>query len=103
MFLSIFYALVIFVFYLHKKEIPNLMRSNTVNISTSMSSSTGSSNADKAVDGQKGPNPETCNCCSTTDNAAVSWWKVDMGGMYPVREILIYGRQDGTFVNFRIC
>lgn len=72
--------------------------SNELNLSTAMSTTKSIFSAEKAVDGKDGPDPETCDCCSTTENSAISWWRVDMGGMYPVKEVMVYGRKDGMIL-----
>lgn len=79
------------------KDVDNLMRSANVTSVTSMSSVTGAEGPEKAVDGVVGPDAENCNCCSSTENSELSWWKVDMNIMYPVKQIRIFGRNDGKF------
>lgn len=85
----------VFFLKLASEEVHNLMRMESVIVSTSMSTVTESREPGKAVDGMIGPVPEMCNCCSSTENSALSWWKVDMNEIYPVREIVLYGRKDG--------
>ena len=58
--------------------------------------------ADRAVDGMVGQDPDTCNCCATTENSALSWWEVDLKRVFPISEIIIQGRLDGM-IGFRVC
>ena len=74
----------------------------SVNISTSQSSVRAGFTSHKAVDGRMGPDQETCNCCSSTDNAPISWWEVDMNGMYPIRGITVHGRDDGELFEWLV-
>jgi hypothetical protein len=53
--------------------------------------------SDKAIDGKIGNDPDTCECCSGTMNSATSWWKIDLGMMYPLARVIVQGRQAGDF------
>ena len=76
-----------------------MLRSENVNITTSMSSTRDNYGANRAVDGKTGQDPDTCDCCAATEHAALSWWEVDLNGVYPVSEITIHGRIDGKILH----
>lgn len=76
-------------------ELPNILQRYDVNFTTTMSSTVHPFTSDKAVDGQYGPTPETCDCCSETVNSLRSWWKLDLSALFPIAEVQIYGREDG--------
>ncbi|XP_060604514.1 multiple epidermal growth factor-like domains protein 10, partial [Ruditapes philippinarum] len=70
----------------------NLMEMIKYQVRTNMSSEAQSTNSSFAVDGQLGPDPDKCQCCSITYNSPLSWWLLDLGKRYPLKSIIIYGR-----------
>ncbi|XP_053394352.1 multiple epidermal growth factor-like domains protein 10 isoform X2 [Mercenaria mercenaria] len=48
----------------------------------------------KAIDGNDGPDPILCECCSATNNEAFSWWKVNMERKFSISSIEIIPRKD---------
>lgn len=48
-----------------------------------------------AIDGNIGPDPSLCKCCARTNNAAMSWWSIDLGQKYPISSITIFWRNEG--------
>ncbi|XP_053391233.1 multiple epidermal growth factor-like domains protein 10 [Mercenaria mercenaria] len=63
-------------------------------VNTSMSSTVHNWTSDHAIDGNVGPDPDVCNCCSGTQNSQISWWMVDMGKRFPVNLITVYSRRN---------
>ncbi|XP_053388793.1 uncharacterized protein LOC128551883 [Mercenaria mercenaria] len=61
---------------------------------TSMSSTVHNWTSDLAIDGNVGPDPDACHCCSGTQNSQTSWWMVDMGKRFPVNLITVYSRRN---------
>ena len=61
---------------------------------TSMSKVFFGYNSTLAIDGQDRYDLDTCNCCSVTgDKHATSvWWSLDLRKIYPLEEIVFYGR-----------
>lgn len=53
--------------------------------------------SDLAIDGREGPDPTKCQCCSGTKNAEMSWWRLDLGSIFPIKAVTIYGRNQGTY------
>lgn len=74
------------------------MQRPDIYIATTMSSTAHGFSSEKAIDGQYGPDPESCNCCSETLNSPMSWWRVDLTAVYSISEIIIYGRHDGITI-----
>ncbi|XP_060560633.1 protein draper-like [Ruditapes philippinarum] len=72
----------------------NLIRRIRHQVSTQMSSEAKSTNSTFAVDGQLGPDPDKCQCCSITNNSPLSWWLLDLGKRYPLKSIVIFGRNN---------
>jgi hypothetical protein len=67
-----------------------------------MSSEAKNTNSAFAVDGKLGPDPDKCQCCSITNNSPLSWWLLDLGKRYPLKSIIIYGRNKGDFITAHI-
>ncbi|XP_053400473.1 multiple epidermal growth factor-like domains protein 10 [Mercenaria mercenaria] len=66
----------------------------TEQANTSMSSTAHNWTSDLAIDGNVGPDPDVCHCCSGTQNSLTSWWMVDMGKRFPVNQITVYSRRN---------
>jgi hypothetical protein len=85
----------------------NLIEKIKYQVRTIMSSEAQNTKSTFAVDGQLGPDPDKCHCCSITNNSPLSWWLLDLGKRYPLKSIVIYGRNKGDFITvdiqFVIC
>ena len=42
--------------------------------------------------------PCVSGCCTHTANEFEAWWEVDLGRVYPIREVLIYRRTDCMYI-----
>ncbi|XP_053391609.1 tyrosine-protein kinase receptor Tie-1-like [Mercenaria mercenaria] len=62
-------------------------------LKTNMSSVAFNWTSENAVDGNVGPDPEQCLCCSGTTYNTISWWTVDLGKKYPIEKATIYSRE----------
>ncbi|XP_060573957.1 protein draper-like isoform X1 [Ruditapes philippinarum] len=60
---------------------------------TDMSSTFLNWTSNLAIDGNIGPKPDGCNCCSGTKNSAISWWTVDLGKQYPINSVTVFSRE----------
>lgn len=76
-------------------ETKKILEKPGVKFLVTMSSTRKKYSAEKVVDGIFGPDPETCDCCGETVYSERSWWSVDLGQIYSLRIIEIYGRSDG--------
>ena len=47
----------------------------------------------KAVDLNEGRDPKECNCCAGA-HYIPSWWRLDLGNVYPINTIIFIGRDD---------
>ncbi|XP_053400469.1 uncharacterized protein LOC123558234 [Mercenaria mercenaria] len=72
----------------------NIMHLLNISVKTTMSSIASNRTSDLAIDGNIGPDPDQCQCCSETENAQLSWWIVDFGQTIPVRSVIIYSRNN---------
>ncbi|XP_053395680.1 cell death abnormality protein 1-like [Mercenaria mercenaria] len=75
------------------KEALNLIEAVKETVHTSMSSTHMNWTSERAIDGEIGPDPVKCQCCSSTKNEQTSWWRVDLGKKYPINRIEVFGRQ----------
>ena len=47
----------------------------------------------KAVDLNEDTDPNKCNCCAGATYAN-SWWRLDLGNVYPITKMIFIGRDD---------
>lgn len=75
----------------------NLLERMISEINMCTPSTSATSTTEKAANGKTGSDPETCGCCSPFKNSALSWWSVDLGGLYSIARITVIGRMDGMY------
>ncbi|XP_053392282.1 uncharacterized protein LOC128554967 [Mercenaria mercenaria] len=66
-------------------------------VNTQMSSVAHNWTANRAIDGRVGPDPDTCHCCSGTENSQLSWWKLDLSQKISIKSIVIYSRDEESY------
>lgn len=69
----------------------NLARQGTA----SQSETTHGAPASRAIDGNKNPSFGGGGQTHTPENGRDPWWELDLGGEYPIEQIVIYNRADG--------
>lgn len=65
-------------------------------INATMSTTWRTWDAMKAVDLNEDTNPYICNCCAMA-LLHPSWWRLDLGNLYPIKLIEFIGRSDCKF------
>jgi hypothetical protein len=89
----------------------NILRRNTTSATTVQSRTYNTCSADRAIDGKDAPvtpsnDVHLCAACSVSLNnisVQLSWWQLDLGSMFLVKLIKIFGRSskylENNFVN----
>jgi hypothetical protein len=78
----------------------NILR--RLDVQTDMSSIFLNWTSNLAIDGNIGPKPDVCNCCSGTKNSLISWWTVDLGKRYPINSVTVFSREFGKLKRFML-
>ncbi|XP_053396561.1 multiple epidermal growth factor-like domains protein 6 isoform X2 [Mercenaria mercenaria] len=70
----------------------NLLERESVRFNVSTSSVYANWEPELALDGNTGPDPEHCHCCTSTQNEAQSWYMIELEHQYVLKAVEIFGR-----------
>ncbi|XP_053388791.1 multiple epidermal growth factor-like domains protein 10, partial [Mercenaria mercenaria] len=73
-------------------EAGNILMRLKGQVNTQMSSVAHNWTSNRAIDGLVGPDPDTCHCCSGTENSKLSWWRLDLRKNVSIKSVIIYSR-----------